>query len=229
MAMLYLAKVQKNDAADSTLLMLLACQNNEGSWSLISPLSTEGETFVIDSHIDCPMEGFVLVKKNDDGEIESLQNATDWVLTVIEQYVTKGITPEILITEAEQAEEWRQSLTLKSQDIVRRSLEVETRRDQIQELERGLEEKRTKLDVKEEEIHAFQQSLEQSHSKLEDQQAVLIAERQKLDRERHILNQQQQEWQRKQERLQKEIDRVETLKQQIEIQAQDHQNILEMK
>ena len=224
--MLYLAKVQKNNATDSTSLMLLACQKSESSWSLISPLSIKGDTIAVDNHIDCPEEGFVLLERTETGEIESLQSATDWVLMVIEQYITKGITPEVLMSEAEQAEEWRQSLTLKSQDIVRRSLEVETRRDQIQELERGLEEKRSKLDTKEEEINLLQQALEQSQQKIDDQQALLIAERQNLDREQQLLQAQQQEWHRKQESLQKEVERLETLRQQLERQSQDQVSTL---
>ncbi|NEP76635.1 hypothetical protein, partial [Okeania sp. SIO2G5] len=124
--MLYLAKVQKNNATDSTSLMLLACQQSESSWSLVSPPHQEGDTVVLPDNSDCPEEGFVLVERSETGAIDELQDATAWVLMVIEQYVTKGITPEVLITEAEQAEEWRQSLTLKSQDVVRRSLEVET-------------------------------------------------------------------------------------------------------
>ena len=181
--MLYLAKVQKKDATDSTSLMLLACQNSESSWSLISPPAIEGEIVVVDNQHDCPGEGFVLIERTDNGEIETVQNATDWVLMVIEQYVTKGITPEVLITEAEQAEEWRQSLTLKSQDIVRRSLEVETRRDQIQELERGLEEKRTKLDTKEEEINLLQQALERQQESLQQEMERIEALKQKIERQ----------------------------------------------
>ena len=227
--MLYLAKVQKSDATDSTSLMLLACQKSESSWSLLSPTDQEGETVFVTNYSHCPMDGFVLIERSETGEIEDLQDATSWVLMVIEQYITKGLTPEILITEAGQAEEWRQSLTLKSQDVVRRSLEVETRRDQIQELEKGLEEKRTKLDAKEEEIEALKQSLTQTQSKLDEQQALLISDQQQIERDQQRLQSQQQEWYRKQESLQKEVERLETLKQQLEIEPQDRQNILELK
>ena len=224
--MLYLAKAQKSNATDSTSLMLLACQKSESSWSLISPLSIKGDRIVLDNDIDCPEEGFVLLERTEAGEIESLQNATDWLLMVIEQYITKGITPEVLMLEAEQAEEWRQSLTLKSQDIVRRSLEVETRRDQIQELERGLEEKRSKLDLKEEEINSLQQALEQSQQKIDDQQALLALERQNVDRDQQLLQSQQQEWYRKQAHLQEEVERLEALRQQLDRQSQDRVSTL---
>lgn len=227
--MLYLAKVQKSDATGSPSLKLLACQKSESSWSLISSSSSEGDTIAVDSHIDCPTEGFVLLERADTGEIESLNNATDWVLMVIEQYIIKGLTPDILMSEAEQAEEWRQSLTLKSQDIVRRSLEVETRRDQIQELEKGLEDKRSKLDAKEEEFQGLKDALEDRQKKIDDQKALLLAEQQQLLRDQQLLKSQQKEWDRKQDTLQKEIERVESLRKQIERQAKDHQNILEMK
>jgi hypothetical protein len=48
------------------------------------------------------------------------------------------MTPAQLRQEAERAESWRQSLTLQNQDLARRSLELEARREQIQALEESL-------------------------------------------------------------------------------------------
>lgn len=230
--MLYLAKVQKSDATNSTSLMLLACQSSESSWSLLSPSDSgrEGELVVAAQTIDCPDDGFVLVSCTEDGSVEKVEDATAWILMVIEQYLSKGITPEILMAESEHAEEWRQSLTLKSQDVVRRSLEVETRRDQIQELEKGLEDKRAKLDAKEEEIEGLKHNLDQIQTTLDKQQELLIAEQKKLEIDQQLLQAQQAECLHKQEALQKEAERLTALREQMGIQSPDPlSNLLEFK
>jgi len=73
--------------------------------------------------------------------VVSLVDATAWVLGLVEGYLSMGMTPKDLQNEAERAEQWRQSLTLQSQEVRRRSLETAARRDEIQNLE-----KRLKLD-----------------------------------------------------------------------------------
>lgn len=60
------------------------------------------------------------------------------MLDLIGTYLTTGITPDFLRQEAERAEQWRQSLTLQNQDLARRTLELEARREQIQALEESL-------------------------------------------------------------------------------------------
>ena len=77
----------------------------------------------------------VLVELSPQGEVLSLQDATTWVLDLVKTYLTSGVTPEFLKAETERSEQWRQSLTLQNQDLSRRSLEVEARREQIQALE----------------------------------------------------------------------------------------------
>ena len=59
-------------------------------------------------------------------------------MELIQNYLTTGISPEFLRQEAERAEDWRQNLTLQNQDLARRTLELEARREQIQALEEAL-------------------------------------------------------------------------------------------
>jgi uncharacterized protein (DUF3084 family) len=49
--------------------------------------------------------------------------------------------------ESERVEQWRQSLTLQSQEIARRTLELEARREQLQELEEELRREKKKLEL----------------------------------------------------------------------------------
>jgi hypothetical protein len=152
--MLHLAQVQKQEISGKLGLRLLACEEAEYSWARIT------EEVVI-PNIETMLgarlapntlsEGLlVLVKLSPTREVEGLQNATSWVLELVETYLTSGITPAFLQQETERAEKWRQTLTLQTQELARRSLEVEARREQIQALEEGL--KRDKGDNPEESL-----------------------------------------------------------------------------
>lgn len=139
--MLHLAQVQKHKLSGKLVLRLLAFQEAEYSWIVITeekvvPLSemTPGA-----NSANALSEGLlVLVELSPTGEIESLENATSWVLELVQTYLTSGITPTFLQQETERAEKWRQTLTLQNQELARRSLEVEARREQIQALEESL-------------------------------------------------------------------------------------------
>lgn len=75
-----------------------------------------------------------------------MRSATNWVLELVYRYLTTGITPDFLQLEAEKAEEWRQSLTLQSQALSRRLIEVEARREQIQNLEAKFQQEKQLLE-----------------------------------------------------------------------------------
>ena len=132
--MLYLAQVHKNQFLDQFQLKLLARQEAEGLW-----LTIPEEAFILLGKGNTLNEKLlVLVELSPTGEIERIEEATNWVLEIVEKYLTTGMTPEFLRQEAERAEEWRQDLTLQNQDLARRSLELEARREQIQALEENL-------------------------------------------------------------------------------------------
>ncbi|MDM9381951.1 hypothetical protein QUB80_14700 [Chlorogloeopsis sp. ULAP01] len=142
--MLYLAQVHKNEFLDQLQLRLLARQEAENMWTIIPE-----EAFILLGKSKTLTEKLlVLVELSPTGEIEKLEEATNWVLEVVQTYLTTGITPEFLREETERAEQWRQNLTLQTQDLARRSLELEARREQIQALEESL--KREKNGIKEE-------------------------------------------------------------------------------
>ena len=141
--MLHLAQVQKKGFLGKAELRLLASQKSETTWTPIAEedviLSTEANAFG---------EGMlVLVELSSTRQVLSLKDATDWVLDLVQKYLTLGITPAFLQQEAERAEQWRQSLTLQSQELGRRSLEVEARREQIQVLEENLKREKQELET----------------------------------------------------------------------------------
>ncbi|MGD1928137.1 MAG: hypothetical protein ACFB12_04425 [Leptolyngbyaceae cyanobacterium] len=93
-------------------------------------------------------------------KILAVEDVVPWLLTIVEQFLAQGVTPEFLTQEAERAEQWRQSLTLESQEVERRALETAARRDEIQELERNLKTAREDLDQREAEFLTRQQNQE---------------------------------------------------------------------
>ena len=132
--MLHLAQVKKNPDSGEMELLLLARQTSHNLWDTLS-----------DKIISCtiPM-GFgdgvlVLVKLGDNQEIIELKEAKDWVMGLVETYLSHGIiTPEWVEKEQEKVEQWRQEITAKSLDLTRRQLELETQKEQLQELEKKL-------------------------------------------------------------------------------------------
>ncbi|MCC5634929.1 hypothetical protein LC593_03500 [Nostoc sp. CHAB 5844] len=136
--MLYLAQVHKNEFLDQYQLRLLARQEADNLWAIIP----EEAFILLGKGKSMSEELLVLVELSPTGEIEKLEEASNWVMNLVQAYLTTGITPEMLQQEAERAEQWRQSLTLQNQDLARRSLELEARREQIQALEESLKRER---------------------------------------------------------------------------------------
>lgn len=143
--MLYLAQVHKNEFLNQLQLRLLAREETENMWSLIP----EEALILLGKGKSLSENLLVLVELSPAGDIERLENATNWVLNLVKAYLTTGITPEFLQQEADRAEEWRQNLTLQNQDLARRSLELEARREQIQALEESLKREKSGLQKEE--------------------------------------------------------------------------------
>ena len=129
--MLYLAQVQKQKLSGQVELRLLAHQQTTYNWEV----DEQEKLISVAEAIAFPEGVLVLIELSPQGEMLSLQDATNWVLDLVKTYLTSGVTPEFLKAETERSEQWRQSLTLQNQDLSRRSLEVEARREQIQALE----------------------------------------------------------------------------------------------
>ena len=132
--MLYLAQVHKNQFLAQFQLKLLARQEAEGLWVTIP----EENCILLGKDNTLNEKLLVLVELSSTGEIERIEEATNWILEIVENYLATGITPDFLRQEAERAEQWRQNLTLQNQDLARRTLELEARREQIQALEENL-------------------------------------------------------------------------------------------
>ena len=147
---LYLAQVQKPDNLGIEELRLLARKQADNTWAVIA--SQEVVAIANNNNTDNPAnhlfltEGLlVLVELSDSHQILSIQEATNWVLNLVQNYLKCGITPEFLQQEAERCEQWRQELTIQTQELVRKTLESETRREELQALEENLKRKEQEL------------------------------------------------------------------------------------
>ncbi|MGC8710798.1 MAG: hypothetical protein ACP5RH_00240 [Leptodesmis sp.] len=174
--MQYLAQVQKKESSHGVELRLIARQYSEYGWTLMP----DQEVIPLDG--DCSFgEGvLLLVKLSETRQVLQATNARDWLLKIMQTFLSSGITPEFLRNEAERAEQWRQDLTLKSQDLDRRALELEARREQIEQLEESLKrekkqmenwavqykEQNQALDRREMELNAYQEELSRLEAEL---------------------------------------------------------------
>jgi hypothetical protein len=158
--MLHLAQVQKQEHPGEPQLRLLARQDFETAWVVIA------ETPVIPSpEVGGWNDGLlVLVDLSPTQQVLSVQDATKWVVAVVSDYLASGITPALLAQEKERIEQGLQSLTLEKQELARKTLELEARREEI---ERLLEHEKQELARKtlelEDRIKEFQGLLEQRH------------------------------------------------------------------
>ncbi len=133
--MLYLAQVQQ-PTEDSLGLVLLAVQSSDHGWQLTR--DRQRQTIALPAHTTLTQNQLVLVELDSAQDVTETQDATSWVLETIRNYLSVGITPEELNQEANRLEQWKQSLTLQNQELSRRALELELRRDQLQALELSL-------------------------------------------------------------------------------------------
>lgn len=152
--MRYLAKVERASFLGNAVLQLLARQLDHCLWEKLP----KEKTVETDIALGVGNGALILVDIEEEiFKVTAVDDAVPWVTMLVEQFLSQGITPEFLAKEAERAEQWRQSLTLESQEVERRALETAARRDEIQELERNLKTAREELEQREAEFLARQQ------------------------------------------------------------------------
>lgn len=131
--MLHLAQVRKSKEHSCLELQLLAYQKPNQSWSICHP-----ETVIVDNYQFLNEGILVLVELNQNKDIINIKEAKEWILNIIKTYLCQQqVTPEFLQTEKDKIEAWKQELTTQSQALTQKSLEVETRLEQLQELEKN--------------------------------------------------------------------------------------------
>ena len=132
--MLYLAQVKNSFNQDSLALQLIAHQQANLTWSICNP-----EIMTLPNYNFLNEGVLVLVNVEENREIVDIKEAKDWILTLINIYLnSESISLEKLEQEKSKLEEWKQELTSEQQKITQDRLELETRLEQLQELEDNL-------------------------------------------------------------------------------------------
>jgi len=193
--MLHLAQVKNNESVGGVKLQLLARQQSENFWEVINP-----EKHVPLANTGSLKTGFlVLVELSDNHEVLSIQHAKDWMLNFVQQYLTIGVTPAFLQEEVERTQRWRQDLTLQSQDLTRRHLEVEARLEQIQALEadsarksQQVEATAMQLKAREEHLNTREEQLKAREEHLDTREEQLRAREEHLNTREEELEQTKQ-------------------------------------
>ena len=140
--MLYLAQVEMNPDSGEIQLQVLARQESEYVWLL-----DNSQTLLLTKESSLCAGVLVLVELDRNRQIVSIQDAKEWVLSILQQHLTKNaINPQFIEKEQSKVEKWRQEITAQNLELNRRALEIETRREQLQELEQELKRDREELD-----------------------------------------------------------------------------------
>ena len=146
--MLHLAQVQIDPASGKLQLQLLARQESEYVWEV-----NNSEALLLAKETSLAEGVLVLVEMGQNQQIISIQEAKDWVLSILQQYLTKNaINPQFIESEQSKVEQWRQEITAQNLELNRRALEIETRREQLQELEQDLKRDREELARQQEQL-----------------------------------------------------------------------------
>ncbi len=139
--MLNLAQVQINPTSGKTQLQVLARQISEYIWEV-----NTSDTLLLAKESSLGEGVLVLVEMGEDRQIISIQEAKDWILSILQQHLTKNaINHQFIAEEQSKVEQWRQEITAQNLELNRRALEIETRREQLQELEQTLKQDREEL------------------------------------------------------------------------------------
>lgn len=167
--MLHLAQVRKNLTSGEIELQLLARQKSGHLWDLIPSEVLLGDVGVILG------DGvLVLVELEDNQKVVKIQEAKDWVLELVETYLTNETTTlDLVEKELERVEKWRQEITIKSLDLTRRYLELETQKEQIQELEKKLRQQKEILDIRHGELETQKEQVQELEKNLKRQKKIL--------------------------------------------------------
>lgn len=219
--MLHLALVQKKGFLGKPALSLLASQKPDNNWVVLTE-----EKMIECAQASSLNEGLLVLVDISPNRQLTLQEATNWLLEVIQQYLSGDMTSPVWQAEKEQAEEWRQSLTLQSQDLSRRAIEIEALREKNQELADELKAEKSEIDLMTRSLTIKRQELEKREIEIQEREKQLQSivtqvqefrrrateaetlkrKNQDLEKEIEKYRQKIQELENKQQRFNREID-----------------------
>ncbi len=188
--MLYLAEVQKQSkgfmGGSETKLKLLACQRNDRSWSVIP-----GNELIAAEEASNFGDGALIIvnlstNRQIQGEPESASKRVIGILQGFSRLLEKTKNQE------DEIEQWKESLTIQSEELSRREMEMENRLERLEEMEeeyKKLEQQREEIILAKEEAERIRQEFERKSQELEGAWEQLRGERQNLQQQRTEIQQ----------------------------------------
>ena len=180
--MLYLAEVQKQSKGFmgglETKLKLLACQRSDQSWSTIT-----GNEFIPAEEASNFGEGALVtvqlgVNRQIQGTPELAANRVVGILQGFSRLLEKTKNQE------DEIEQWKESLTIQSEELSRRELEMETRLEQLRQIEQEseqFEQQRQEIASAKAEVEHLREEFENKTIELEGAWEQLQGEKQRLE------------------------------------------------
>lgn len=179
--MLYLAEVQKQRGGllsgnSKTELKLLACQRSDQNWSTVS------EDIVAAEEASKLSDGaLVLVELSTNRQVQRIQEAGRPLVNILQNFSRQL---EKFKLKEDEIEQWKQTLTFQAQEFNRREMEMETRLEQLQELENDLqqlESQKQEVAASREEIDKLQAEIERNRAELSGAWEHLRGEQRRLE------------------------------------------------
>ena len=195
--MLYLAEVQKQRAgllsgSAKTELKLLACQRSDQNWNNVSEeiIAAEEASKMNDGAL-------VLVELSPNRQVQRIQDAGRPLVNILQNFSRQV---EKFKLKEDEIDQWKQSLMFQVQELNRREMDMESRWEQLQNLEsevQRLETEKQAVESSREEIEKLKTEVERKNQELEGAWEHLRGEQRRLEEiqaettQSAILNEQQ--------------------------------------
>ncbi len=179
--MLYLAEIQKQSkgfmGGVETKLKLIACQRNDQSWSLVSNES------VTTDQADIFGEGALVVlelgvNRQIQGNVESASQKIVSILKNFSRLLEKTKNQE------QEIDQWKESLTIQSEELSRQKIEMETRFEQVEQMEeefKQFEQQREEIALAKAEAENIKAEFESKSTELQGAWEQLRGQQQNLE------------------------------------------------
>ncbi|MBE9166471.1 hypothetical protein IQ238_02605 [Pleurocapsales cyanobacterium LEGE 06147] len=183
--MLYLAEVQKQSkgfmGGSETKLKLLACQRNDRSWSIVP-----GNELIGAEEASNFGDGSLVIvnlstNRQIQGEPESASKRVIGILQGFSRLLEKTKNQE------DEIGQWKESLTIQSEELSRREMEMENRLERLEQMEeeyKQLEQQKKEIILVKEEADRIKEEFERKSQELKGAWEQLRGEQQSLQQQR---------------------------------------------
>jgi chromosome segregation ATPase len=163
---LYLAEVQKQkggllSGGGKSELKLLACQRNDQNW-----IPVPDEVILADEASKLNDGALVLVELNQNRQVQRIQDAGRPLVNILQNFSRQV---EKFKLKEDEIDQWKQSLMIQVQELNRREMEMESRWEQVEQLENDFK----RLDTQQQVVDTSRTEIEQLRAEIDRNQHEL--------------------------------------------------------